>query len=107
MITFSTLEAQQWYRPLVDAVLKGFEFTMAANDILNEDEDANSTTTMPPFDEIILECDGLSGPLSFATFFEERVAQAEAAAALPLAAPSTLTVSRLLTVMGTFSPLGT
>ena len=82
VITFSTLEAQQWYRPLVDAVLKDFEFTIAANDILNEDEDddgANSTATMLPFDEIILECDGLSGPLSFATFFEERVAQAEAA----------------------------
>ena len=33
---------------------------------------------MPSFDKIILEVDGMS-PISFATFFEERVAQAEAA----------------------------
>ena len=44
----------------------------------NEASTPSSTTTMPSFDKIILEVDGMS-PISFATFFEERVAQAEAA----------------------------
>ena len=47
-------------------------------------DDTNTSKAMLPYDEITLECGGLSpsSPLTFATFFEERVAQAEAAAAV-------------------------